>query len=347
MLFGFLALVWNCALRRRQSNAQARAPTRFFAHPQLRLFLLRHIPTRMPEEVRRIKRSTSHRRASVIQKRVPVATPATSPPVTSAVAARNLIGDHKLTLISIAALAGIFGDILHEAFGHGVTAYLSGAQKLTLSTVALQSDNDTRLIAAMGTVVNLIAGAILWLFLRRGSRYKPATRYFLVMAMAGNLMAGTGYFFFSGITNFGDWARVILGLHPYWIWRLGLIVIGAASYYAVTILTATELRPFLNPLDRPRLRRLTWIPYFTDGVLATIAGLLNPAGAFYVIASAVPSTLGAKTGLFVEPFVMHGWKLRGDGPVAPIGRSFAWITCSAIACVFYIFVLGRGITWTR
>lgn len=69
MFFGFLALVWNRALRRRQSNTQASATPRLFAHPQLRLFLLCHMPTRMPEEAHRIKRSTSHRRASVIQKR--------------------------------------------------------------------------------------------------------------------------------------------------------------------------------------------------------------------------------------------------------------------------------------
>lgn len=84
--------------------------------------------------------------------------------------------DAKPTLISIAALAGIFGDVLHEALGHGVTAYLSGAQGLTLSTLALQSDKDTRLIAAIGTLVKLIAGAMEAARRRTSRPHKPQRR---------------------------------------------------------------------------------------------------------------------------------------------------------------------------
>ena len=56
-----------------------------------------------------------------------------------------------LTMIAVAALACILQDVLHEGLGHGVTAWLSGAHKITMSTVALQSDIDTRWIAANGT----------------------------------------------------------------------------------------------------------------------------------------------------------------------------------------------------
>ncbi len=63
--------------------------------------------------------------------------------------------DDRLTIIAIAALACILGDVLHEGLGHGVTAWLSGAHRITMSTVALQSDIETRWIAANGTLVNL------------------------------------------------------------------------------------------------------------------------------------------------------------------------------------------------
>lgn len=119
--------------------------------------------------------------------------------------------DDRLTIIAISALACILQDILHEGLGHGVTAWLTGAHTVTMSTVALQSDIDTRLIAANGTLVNLVFAALFWLLLRDASRYRPATRYFLVMAMTGNLFTATGYFFFSGVMNFGDWAAVIQG----------------------------------------------------------------------------------------------------------------------------------------
>jgi hypothetical protein len=44
------------------------------------------------------------------------------------------VKDDKLTLIAISALACILQDILHEGLGHGVTAWLSGARQITLST---------------------------------------------------------------------------------------------------------------------------------------------------------------------------------------------------------------------
>src|SRR5579863_2378407 len=209
------------------------------------------------------------------------------------------VEDDRLTLIAISALACIVQDILHEGLGHGVTAWLSGAHKETMSTVALQADIDTRWISANGTLVNLLFGAIFWLFLRRPKRYAPALFYFLLLLMAGNLFSGTGYFLFSGVANFGDWAAVIQGLQPHWMWRAALIVLGAGTYYASMMLVAAKLKEFYG-VDRntTRIRGLAWTPYFTDGILAGVAGLLNPAGVIYVVLSALPSTLGANAGLW-------------------------------------------------
>ena len=210
--------------------------------------------------------------------------------------------DDRLTMIGISTLACILQDVLHEGLGHGVTAWLSGAHRVTMSTVALQSDIDTRLISANGTIVNLLFTAIFWLLLLRPQRYRPATRYFLVLAMAGNLFTGTGYFLFSGVFNFGDWAAVIRGLQPHWMWQLGLVVLGVTSYYASMLVVAAKLKPFQGKDGSlRRLRQLCWTPYFTEGILAGLGGLLNPLGLFYVIVSALPSTLGANAGLLSLP----------------------------------------------
>ena len=147
-------------------------------------------------------------------------------------------------MIAVSVLACVLQDVLHEGLGHGVTAWLSGARQVTMSTVALQSDIETRWVSANGTLVNLFFALIFWLLLLKPERYRPTTRYFLVLAMAGNLFTGTGYFFFSGVTNFGDWAAVIRGLQPHWMWQLGLIVVGMASYYASMLLVAAQLKPF-------------------------------------------------------------------------------------------------------
>jgi hypothetical protein len=256
--------------------------------------------------------------------------------------------DDRLTLIAISALACMLQNVLHEGLGHGVTAWLSGAHRVTLSTVALQCDIDTRWISANGTLVNLLFAAIFWLLLLRPQRYRPTTRYFLVLAMAGNLFTGTGYFLFSGVTNFGDWAAVIQGLQPHWMWQLGLVVLGVASYYASMLAVAAKLKPFHGKdEDSRRLRGLCWTPYFTDGILAGLGGLLNPAGLFYVIASALPSTLGANAGLLSLPSMMRKWSRSQAEQVGPIGRSAAWIATAAVASLLFIFVLGRGLTWSR
>jgi hypothetical protein len=256
--------------------------------------------------------------------------------------------DDRLTLVAISALAYIIGDVLHEGLGHGVTAWLSGAHRLTMSTVALQSDIDTRWISANGTVVNLVFAGIFWLFLLKPQRYRPATRYFLVLAMAGNLFTGTGYFLFSGVLNFGDWAAVIGGLQPHWSWRLGLIVLGVVSYYASMLVVAREFKPFRGEIDTSRrLRILCWTPYFSEGILAGLGGLVNPIGLFYVIASALPSTLGANAGLLSLPSMMRGWGRGQETQVEPVRRSPMWIASGVVASLLFIFVLGRGLTWSR
>lgn len=247
-------------------------------------------------------------------------------------------------MVAVAALACIQQDVLHEGLGHGVTAWLSGAHKITMSTVALQSDIDTRWIAANGTLVNLVAAGVLWLLLLRPQRYRPVTLYFLVLAMAGNLFTGTGYFLFSGVANFGDWRTVIEGLQPHWLWRIGLIVLGVASYYASMLIVAAKLRPFQGR-DPRSLRWVCWTPYFTDGALAGLAALFSPLGLFYMIASALPSTLGANAGLLSLPGLMRRGRRTEEGLVIP--RSVAWIAGGAIASLLFIFVLGRGITFQR
>jgi hypothetical protein len=252
--------------------------------------------------------------------------------------------DDRLTVVAVSVLAYVVQDILHEGLGHAVTAWLSGAHRLTISTVALSSDIETRWISANGTLVNLLFAAIFWIMLRRPERYSPVTYYFLVLAMAGNLFTGTGYFLFSGVMNFGDWAAVIRGLQPYWLWRLGLVVSGAASYYASMLLVAAKLRGFYHEGPQ-RLRSLCWTPYFAEGILAGVAGVLNPAGLFYVIASALPSTLGANAGLLSLPSMMP--RRSEQEPIGRIEQSPGWIAAGLIASLFFILILGRGISWSR
>src|SRR6202041_4050275 len=143
------------------------------------------------------------------------------------------VDDDVLTICAISLLAAILANVVHEGLGHAGTALLTGTQSGLLTTVAWSSDFDSRLVAAGGTLANLAAAAIFWLALRNATGASVRLPFFLLIRVAFNLFTGTGYFFFSGVTNFGDWAAVISGLHPQWLWRGRLVVVGGVFFCAV------------------------------------------------------------------------------------------------------------------
>lgn len=255
--------------------------------------------------------------------------------------------DDTLTLCAISALAAMLADVLHEGLGHAALAFLTGPQSGVLSTVAWSTSFDSRLVAAGGTLVNLAAGLVSWLALRRAASASAAMRFFLLISFAFNLFDGTGYFFFSGVTNIGDWAQVIAPMHPHWLWQTLLVVIGIAAYYgAVLLLGMGFVRELGVPPSDPRLRGLTLIPYFSAIVLLGVSGLLNPIGIQLVWLSALPASAGAHSGLlWFRYYVPKG--VTTQRPQAGIARSYTWIMPAACCALVFVFVLGRGITLHR
>jgi hypothetical protein len=162
------------------------------------------------------------------------------------------------------------------------------------------------------------------------------------------LFAGTGYFFFSGVTDFGDWAAVISGLAPHWLWRVLLVVLGAVSYYAAVRVVGVGLRRYVGvPREQQRrLRKLTIVPYISAILLLSIAGLLNPLGIQLLWQSALPATAGGQSGLLWLQYYIP----RGTGPnrtPEQVERNSGWIVAAGILALVYIVVLGRGITLHR
>ena len=184
------------------------------------------------------------------------------------------------TICAISIVAGILTNILHEGVGHGLVALLTEAKSGVLTTVAWSSAFDSRLVEAGGTLVNLAAALVFWLALRSAKFASMPMRYFLLIACTFNLFTGTGYFFFSGATKFGDWAAVISRLHPHWFWRAVLVVVEASSYYAAALIVGIGLVRYVGipRHQQGRLRKLTSMTYFSAIVLSSVAGLLNPLG---------------------------------------------------------------------
>jgi hypothetical protein len=253
--------------------------------------------------------------------------------------------DDVLTVCAVSLLAAVLANVLHEALGHAAIALLTGTKSGVLSSVAWSSDFDSRLVAAGGTLANLAAAMVFWIALRSATGGSVRLRFFLLTSFAFNLLAGTGYFFFSGVTNFGDWAAVIAGLRAHWFWRTLLVVGGIASYYGAVLLVGTGLVRYVGvPRNNSRrLRNLTFIPYFSAVLLSCAGGLFNPLGIQLVWQSALPGAAGAHSGLlWLRYYIPKG--TISERPPDGIDRSYAWIIVAVALSFVFIFVLGRGIT---
>jgi hypothetical protein len=253
--------------------------------------------------------------------------------------------DDVLTVCAISLLAAILANVVHEGLGHAATALLTGAKSGVLTTVAWSSDFDSRLVAAGGTLANLAVAMVFWIALRNATGGSVRLRFFLLTSLAFNIFDGTGYFFFSGVTNFGDWAEVIAGLDAHWLWRTFLVVGGIASYFGAVLAVGTGLVRYVGVPrnDLRRLRKLTFIPYFSAVLLICAGGLLNPIGIQLVWQSALPGTAGAHSGLlWLRYYIPKGTvpERRSDG----INRNYAWIIAAVALSLVFILVLGRGIT---
>jgi len=65
-----------------------------------------------------------------------------------------------LTIAAIAIVATVIADFIHEGLGHGGMCVATGGRPLVLSTVHFECSADTRLVAAGGTLANLIFGTL-------------------------------------------------------------------------------------------------------------------------------------------------------------------------------------------
>ena len=271
--------------------------------------------------------------------------PATTPVATSATSS----GDDYATVCAVSLVAWMLVAMSHEGIGHALTALLTGTKSGVLSTMAWSSTGaTTRLVAAGGTLVNLMEAGVLWIVLRGWPKASPQTRLFLWAACTFNLFTGTGYFLYSGVTNFGDWAQVVAGLQPHWVWMALLTLVGMAGYFgSVVAMNVAIVRYIGIPRgDRRRMKRLTWNMYFSSVALSVGAGLMNPLGIIVVLESAVAAAAGGNSGLLW----MLNYVPKGALPARTeegVGRSYGWIGAAAVLSLAFIFVLGPGVELHR
>lgn len=252
-----------------------------------------------------------------------------------------------LTIAALATVTAVITDFIHEGLGHGGMCAATGGQPLVLSTVHFECSVDTRLVAAGGTLANLIFGITSW-GAARAVRQSAPWRYFLWLLMTFNLFDAGGYFLFSGIGNVGDWSVAVAGWQPAWAWRVGLAALGIVTYFFLFVpLSLRELRPFLGKDTKIRVwraRQLTLVPYLTSGILSCAAGAFNPVGPMLILISAAAASFGGHSGLAWMWTLLKSPRIPSSEFQMPeIERSLAWMIAGVVLAMGFIAGLGPGV----
>jgi len=254
--------------------------------------------------------------------------------------------DDTLTLVALGVVAFVVADTAHEALGHGLAILAVGAKPVLLTTCFIRSTGSvSRWIPAAGGIANLAVGLLSVLALRLLRTVSASVRCFLVLLAAFNLLFAAAYPAYSGIALFGDWAAVISGLSPAWVWRSLLVIFSVISYYLSLLLLAVELRPFCGsnaPEALDRLQRITLVPFIAALGVAGLGGAFNPVGWTVIFTSALPGAAAAFGLTQIDNF--PAVRVSGSSvPAGAIARSLGWILTAAAVLVFFVGVLGPGI----
>ena len=258
------------------------------------------------------------------------------------------------TVASLAVLAYAAANVLHEGLGHGGACLLVGGAPQLLTTANFECGTDgllpaaSRLIAASGTIANLIGGAAAVIAYRRSDARGPAVRFFLWLFATINGFTAFGYFLFSGVGGIGDWADVMAAVHPQWVWRPPLAAAGFALYWLAAQRAFAALGRFIGgrPSDRFIVgRRMAVLSYVSGGLLYCLAGALNPSGPRLLLISAAGASLGGTSGLWWGTNFLRATAPQGiaAGPIG-IARDARLVAAAAAAALVFVCVLGPGIT---
>jgi hypothetical protein len=253
--------------------------------------------------------------------------------------------DNAMMLGALGILAYAASMMTHEALGHGGYCLALGGHNVMLTGWGEGCSVHPPGIEAAGPAVQFGAGLLAWLVLHRLSPGAARLRYFFWLYMVFNLLVFSGYVAFSGVTDFGDAAVIISGLHAHIVWRGVLILFGAVVYFLSMRATALEFKRFAGLDDGSRrLFRLVWIPYVTAGAFACCAGALNRTmGHGTAIGLAAASSFGGGLGMLWLPDMQRGMAVSAPAPSVYLSWSAAWAVAAAGVVVAFLFFIGPGL----
>ena len=266
------------------------------------------------------------------------------------VAERKAVVD-LLTTIAIAAIAVIATGLFHEGI-HAVSCVVlsGGLQEYSSLHVACEHAGiwQSKVGSGSSAVANIILGTIFLFVLRRSRQRSSEWVYFAWLFMLVNWLGGAGYWMFSGIANVGDWANVIAGWQPAWLWRVIMTLVGTGSYLFFVWFALKELGKIIGGEADEQIGRavkLGMISYFTAVLVTLLAGFLHPYGmtSLPVIAGLLAVAGGLSPLLWMMQWFRAASFAKLPGLPLEIHRKLSWIIVAAVIIFVYVAVLGRTI----
>jgi hypothetical protein len=241
------------------------------------------------------------------------------------------------TLAALGVVAFVVQSLLHEAVGHGGACLAAGGTITLLTPMYMRCSVDSLAIVAAGPALNLVAGALAWLALRRLSMRAGTAQWFLWLCLAFNGLVAAGYLLVGAATGFGDWSVLFGSIEPAWHWR---VPAGIGAVLALIGMRAIAAREFarLTGIAKPGLAtwvRLVGVPTGAAAAVAIAAQACGQGSDPLGLALASGSTLGV------------GLTLLGiEGPAGDarlhVGRSHAWLVLAALLAAAFVLVIGPG-----
>jgi hypothetical protein len=149
--------------------------------------------------------------------------------------------------------------------------------------------------------------------------------------------------------NSGDWANVMAGLSPAWLWRCVLGLAGVILYVLAMFWTASSMGDLVNhgEVALADLQRLVLPAYLAGGMVMTIASIFNPISPSLILLSGAGASFGLNSGLLFLPGIVAANAHAPTLVTRPMPFSFFWVALGIVVSGLFIAVLGPGIHFSN
>jgi hypothetical protein len=256
-----------------------------------------------------------------------------------------------MTVVAIAAIAISFNVAFHEGI-HALACLAVGGPLQEYSALyeacGAATQTQAKIVAGSAPTFNLIAGLLLWIILRNSRKQASEIQFFLWLFMLMNWCYGAGYLILSGVANIGDWAVVIEGWKPSWLYRVLMAIIGTLLFMLFVRLALQEFGKMIGGEGDEQIQRankLFIVSYITSFVVVLLAGFFCPYG---LLSLPVTAGLFAVLGALSPLLWMMRWFRRESfvklvKEPLEIQRKWQWLVSAVIVVFAYVVILGRTI----